>query len=489
MAVRALLLALICAAAAGCGGARAAAAAPAAPSSSALRQLQREIEAILAAPELRRSTWGIQVRSLDRDDVLFDHQAHRLLLPASNAKIITIAAAADRLGWDFSFPTELAILGPVDGGIVYGDLVVVGTGDPSIDDWDGRATSLFQSWAEALRSRGISVVTGGVIGDDNRIPDVSLGAGWAWDDLDRSFATSVGALQFNQNTARLRIAPGAAPGDPAQLTLEPFGSGLTIRNKVTTGAPGTAPFVETRRGVGSPALDVRGTVAAGGAAIVRNVSVHNPTLYFVGALRAALMASGIEIRGPAIDVDDLSDPSILDRRSIVLTHRSPTLAELSVTTMKLSQNLFAETILQAAGGAEAVRTTLTGWSVESGTVFVADGSGLSRYNLVTPDALVTVLARMHRDERLRDRFEASLPVAGRDGTLADRMIGTPAAGNARAKTGSFSNARGLSGYVRTADGELLVFAILANNFGTTPDTIEDAADAIVVKLAEFKRRR
>jgi D-alanyl-D-alanine carboxypeptidase/D-alanyl-D-alanine-endopeptidase (penicillin-binding protein 4) len=287
----------------------------------------------------------------------------------------------------------------------------------------------------------------------------------------------------------VRIAPGAAVGDPAMLTIEPFGSGLTMRNQVTTGATGTAPFVETRRGVGSAALDVRGTVAAGSSPFVRNVSVHNPTLYFVSALRAALLASGIEIRGAAIDVDDLSDPSILDRRSIVLTHRSPTLAELSVTTMKLSQNLFAETILQAAGGAEAVRTTLTGWNIESGTVFVADGSGLSRYNLVTPDTLVTVLARMHRDEQLRERFEAALPVAGRDGTLADRMIGTPAAGNARAKTGSFSNARGLSGYVRTADGELLAFAILANNFGTTPATIEQAADAIVVKLAEFRRRR
>ena len=157
--------------------------------------------------------------------------------------------------------------------------------------------------------------------------------------------------------------------------------------------------------------------------------------------------------------------------------------------MKLSQNLFAETILQAAGGPEAVRATLTEWKVEAGTVFVADGSGLSRYNLVTPDTLVAILERVHHDERLRERFEAALPVAGRDGTLADRMIGTPAEGNARAKTGSFSNARGLSGYVRTADGEPLVFAILANNFGTSPDTIEQAADAIVVKLAEFTRRR
>jgi D-alanyl-D-alanine carboxypeptidase/D-alanyl-D-alanine-endopeptidase (penicillin-binding protein 4) len=489
VAIRVVFLALIVAAA-GCGGARApAAAAPAAPSTSALRQLQREIESVLDAPELRRSTWGLRVRSLARNDILVDHFADRLLLPASNTKIITIAAAAERLGWDFSFPTELATLGPIDGGILYGDLVVVGSGDPTIDDWDGRATSLFKSWADALRSRGISTITGGVIGDDNRIADTSLGAGWAWDDLDRSYAASVGALQFNQNTVRLTIAPGAAAGDPAILTIAPFGSGLTVRNAVKTGAPGAAPFVETRRGVGSATLDVRGTIAVGGTRLVRNVSVQNPTLYFLSALREALVARGIEIRGAAIDVDDLPDPSILERRTALLTHHSPTLAELSITTMKLSQNLFAETILEAAGGLEAVRATLAGWNVESGTVFVADGSGLSRYNLVTPDTLVAILAHVHRDERLRDRFEATLPVAGRDGTLADRMIGTPAEGNARAKTGSFSNARGLAGYVQTADGEPLAFAILANNFGTTPDTIERAADAIVVKLAEFRRRR
>ena len=178
----------------------------------------------------------------------------------------------------------------------------------------------------------------------------------------------------------------------------------------------------------------------------------------------------------------------MQQRTPILTYQSPPLSELAVTMMKLSQNLFAETLLQAAGGPPAVRERLSAWGVEDGSVVVADGSGLSRYNMATAASFVTILARVYLDERLRGPFVASLPIAGRDGTLANRMKGTAAEDNAHAKTGAFSNARGLAGYVRTAEGEPIVFSILANNFGTTADVIERAADAVVVKLAEFSRR-
>ena len=163
---------------------------------------------------------------------------------------------------------------------------------------------------------------------------------------------------------------------------------------------------------------------------------------------------------------------MLDHRVPILTYRSAPLSALAVTMMKNSQNLFAETLQQAAGGPPAVREQLAGWGIENGSVVVADGSGLSRYNLATAAAFVTILTHVYRDERLRGPFEASLPIAGRDGTLGNRMKGTAAEGNAHAKTGAFSNARGLSGYLRTADGEPIVFTILANNFGTTADVIE-----------------
>jgi D-alanyl-D-alanine carboxypeptidase/D-alanyl-D-alanine-endopeptidase (penicillin-binding protein 4) len=488
--VRPALLALILAGAVACGGARQPPApVPPAPPGAAppLPRLQRDIASLLDAPELKRVSWGIDIRSLDRDQMLYARDPQKLLLPASNEKVITLAAAADLLGWDFSFATELAAVGPVDAGVLYGDLVVLGNGDPSIDDWDGRATALFRAWAAELKARGISAVTGRVVGDDNRLPDVVLGAGWAWDDLDRSFATATGALQFNQNTTRLTIMPGAHEGDPATAKLDPSGSGLDLQVDVRTSAPQLPPAIETRRGAASTRLEVRGSVPLG-TPMVRNVSVFNPTFYFAAALRESLIASGIDVRGAAIDVDDLFSPPPVEPGAIVVTYRSPPLSALAVTMMKMSQNLYAETLLQAVGGAVAVRDRLLTWNVEDGSVAVADGSGLSRYNMATATAFVTILSRVYRDERLRGPFEASLPIAGRDGTLANRMKGTAAEGNARAKTGAFSNARGLSGYVRSADGESIVFSIMANNFGTTPDVIERAADAIVVTLAEFSRK-
>jgi D-alanyl-D-alanine carboxypeptidase/D-alanyl-D-alanine-endopeptidase (penicillin-binding protein 4) len=203
--------------------------------------------------------------------------------------------------------------------------------------------------------------------------------------------------------------------------------------------------------------------------------------------RDALIANGIEVRGPAIDIDDGADLPDGDAGTTLISFQSPPLSVLATTMMKLSQNLYAETLLEALGGPAEVRSVLEGWGIAPEDLLIADGSGLSRYNLATADALVTMLSHIGRDDNLRESYEATLPVAGMDGTLEQRMKGTAAQGNVRAKTGSFSNARSLAGYVRSADGEPLVFALLANNFGVPASVIEQAMDDIVVRLAEFRR--
>ena len=272
---------------------------------------------------------------------------------------------------------------------------------------------------------------------------------------------------------------------------------LVVRNLLKTSPPGVPPSIAVRRLPGSTTLEVRGSMPAGSARAVRNVSVDNPTLYFVAALRDALIADGIDIRGPAVDIDEIADPPSRERGTVLLTHRSPPLSTLAETMIKLSQNLYAETLLKSLGASAGVGTADAGrsaavsvvreWGVTPADLVMADGSGLSRYNLATPEAIVTILTHVDRDDRLRTPFEAALPVAGRDGTLAQRMRGTVAEGNARAKTGSFSNASALSGYVRTADDEPLVFSIIVNNFGTTRDVVDQSIDSIVVCLASFRR--
>jgi D-alanyl-D-alanine carboxypeptidase/D-alanyl-D-alanine-endopeptidase (penicillin-binding protein 4) len=475
-----------------CSRAAPAVTAPSASASDA--SLQQDLDRLLAAPPIERAVTGVLVRSLATDRTLYAHNPRTLLLPASTLKVVVLAAAAERLGWDFAYETRLLGAGAIDFGFLDGDLIVVGSGDPSLDDWDGAAGKLFEGWAERLKAAGIRAVGGRLVGDDNLFDDEGLGRGWAWDDLGASFATSVGALQFNENTARLQIFAGRAVGDKPRISVETVPTAVTIGNFLDTG-PADAPVgITARRPPGATLLELRGIVPLSDTPVSRRVSVDNPTLHFVTALRDALVQNGIEMRGPPVDIDDL--PSTFSRQDAVelLTRRSPPLSELGATMMRLSQNLYAETMLRTLGGAAGTATagraalldSLARWGIEPSTVSIADGSGLSRYNLITCEALVTVLARMYADERLRGAFEASLPVAGRDGTLGDRMRGTPAEGNARAKTGGMSGVRGLTGYVRSAVGEPLAFAVLVNNFTTPAEDVERAIDGIVIRLATHK---
>ena len=466
------------------------------PTRPTLPTLARDIDAVLAAPALQRGYWGVLVRSLDNDETLYSVNARKLMLPASSMKVVTLAAAADKLGWDFRYDTRLYAAGPVEGATLEGDLVVVGSGDPSLVAADGMSDRVFADWAAALKQRGIRTIAGRIVGDDNAFEDEALGFGWSWDDLPDDYAAGVGALQFNENAVRVTVAPGPAAGDSAAIAIVPGGSGLTIVNTVVTGAAGSAPSLSTRRLPGSATLEVRGTIPPGAAPSTLDVSVDNPTLFYVGALRTALIANGIDVRGDAVDIDNVRGARPMDGAPLV-TYRSPPLSELAVRLMKISQNQYAETLLKtiadapirsASSGRAIALPLLHGWGVQPNELVMRDGSGLTRYDFVTPEALVTILTHVYRDRRLRGPFEASLPIAGRDGTLASRMKGTAAESNVRAKSGSMTGVRSLSGYVTTAGGEHLVFSIVANNFETTADVVNAATDAIVVRLATFKRQ-
>ena len=468
---------------------------PASPAPPPLPALARDLDAILAQPALQHGYWGVVVKSLARDETLFAVNARKLMLPASSMKVVTLAAAAEKLGWEFRYETTLHTAGPVEAGTLQGDLVIVGTGDPSLGAADGMADRLFAEWAEVLKQRGIRTIAGRVIGDDNRFEDEALGFGWSWDDLPDDYAAGVGALQFNENAVRITVAPGPAAGDTAAVSVTPGGSGLNLAGNVVTGASGGAASITTRRLPGSTTLELRGTIPLGANPSTLAVAVDNPTMFFAAALRTALIANGIDVRGEAADIDDVRPAPRITGAPLV-TYRSPPLSALAERLMKVSQNQYAETFLKtvsegevrsAAAGRTAALAILHAWGVQPSELIMRDGSGLTRYDFVSPEALVTVLGHVYRDAKLRGPFEASLPIAGRDGTLANRMKGTPAEGNVRAKSGSMTGVRSLSGYVRTAGGEDLVFAIVANNFETPPDVVNAATDAIVVRLATFRR--
>jgi D-alanyl-D-alanine carboxypeptidase/D-alanyl-D-alanine-endopeptidase (penicillin-binding protein 4) len=328
--------------------------------------------------------------------------------------------------------------------------------------------------------------------------DEPLGEGWAWDDVTFTYSAPVSPLIYNENGASVAIVPGAAPGMAASASLVDRDAGLTLDNALRTGPADAPASIDLTRAPGSSTLTLSGTVPAHGAAITVEAAVPNPTVYFASALRAAMTARGIVVRRPAADIDSTPPGPFPADAPVLLTWPSASLADIGKRLMKVSQNLYAETLLRelavsdthqasAREGADVVRSTLKAWGVADGGIAVADGSGLSRYDLVSPTSLVRVLAHVYADPRLKDGWMAAMPVGGVDGTLGKRLKGTPAEGRVHAKTGSLSGVRGLSGYVESAGGEWLVFSILANNFAapTTGADVEHVMDEAMIRLAAY----
>jgi D-alanyl-D-alanine carboxypeptidase/D-alanyl-D-alanine-endopeptidase (penicillin-binding protein 4) len=433
------------------------------------------------------------VQSLDKSERLFELNARTLLVPASVAKLVTVATAADAVGWDYRYTTTLRTNGVVSDGVLRGDLLVVGSGDPSIG---GRAGDDFSSWVEELKTAGVRRIEGRIIGDDDAIEEPRPQLAWAWDDLGYSTGALFGALNLAENRTSVTIAPGASPGAPAVVTTDPRLAFRVVTNRVTTGAADSAPLVWPEQRPGEPSLTVAGSIPAGAPPAVMAIAVGNPTLWFASALKARLVRDGIEVSGEAIDIDDVLPTPNRETMTVLVTHRSRPLAELTQLVLKDSVNLYAEALMRLNAAPDAFPTNdaaleglgarVDSWGIASGSYQLVDGSGLSRRDTISADAVLTILERMD-DRSGTSPFVSGLPIAGVDGSLAGRMKGTAAEGNVRAKTGTMSNIRSLAGYVTTRDGERLAFVILINNFEGTGANANDALDAIAVRLASFTR--
>jgi D-alanyl-D-alanine carboxypeptidase/D-alanyl-D-alanine-endopeptidase (penicillin-binding protein 4) len=443
--------------------------------------LRSDLDALFDTPPFDTAVWSVRIERMS-GDVLYERAPRTLVMPASNMKIVTMAAAAETLGWDHRFETKLVAEGEVRDGTLHGDLRVIGGGDPSIASANFGASPLFLEWAGALRAAGISRVTGRVIGDDSVFDDQTLGSGWAWDYLGWGYAAPVSGLQYGENVAVLRIRPGAREGDPATVLASPPGHALEIHSRVRTGAAKTVADFELSRLPGQNALTVTGTVPLGGAQAIRTAAVDNPTLFFVEGFRDALMREGVRVDGPAADIDDLEHYAPSAGARAIASHRSAPLSELGAHFMKVSQNMYGETFLKAMGGAPAVRKVLEGWGIAPGTYNIADGSGLSRYNQLNASMLTIILRRMYEDERHRGWFLASMPVSGHDGTLERRMIGTELQRAVQAKTGTIANARAMSGFLTAPSGERFIFSIVGNNFLRPASEVDAVAEAALKRV-------
>jgi len=462
------------------------------PPRVAFRQLA---DSLLGDPMFRSSHWGVLVVDPLSGDTLYSRNAGKLFMPASNQKLLTGATSLALLGTGFRFETRLmGAPAPVDG-VLKGDLAVIGTGDPTFSDSlaRGNAMNPMLALADALVSRGVTAIEGRLIRGADTFPDSSYGFGWGWDDFDYGYSAPVDELFFNEGFARVTVVGGASAGDAVTVRTSPSRTVPRI-GRVDVATTGTCCQIRSRvqwsgdvRGA-RPLLDLRGEVRPGDSVTVE-VSLRHSSAAWLDAFAEALAERGIMVRG-GVEADALADTVGM---VTLATRLSPPLREILPRFEKPSQNQIGEILLKTLGrvranvgsadsGRRVVERQLLAWGADSAGFAVRDGSGLSRHDYITPETIVRVLdaMRQHPDFRI---FYDALPVAGVDGTIRNRMKGTPAQGNVHAKTGTVDKARALSGYVTTADGRLLLFSTFANNHVVANREVERVQDALLTFLA------
>lgn len=454
------------------------------------------MDGVLSSSTFSRATVGFVVRSLDTGETLYSRNGRTWLVPASTMKVMTTVAAASRLGWDFRFETRLVATGPIVKGVLDGDLIVVGTGDPTINRHHASRAGAFDDWARALKARGIQRINGHIIGDDSLVESPGWGIGWAWDDLVEDYGAAMSALQFNENVATVTMGPGITPGAPPVVYLSPSNHGLLVDVQAATSAEGTAPSLVVARQPGTRILEVRGQAPWGGAAVSTTVAVANPTIFFTGELRQALLRHGIAVDGTAVDIDQESDRARASEGTVLLVDQSAPLREIATEMLAWSINLYAESLVVAldrtapggtAEGVAMLRAVLDELGVPADGYTTRDGSGLSRNDYMSAETLVAALAAAWREPSLRDGLLQVLPATGGPGMLERRLTGTPAAGRVHAKSGSMSNVRGLTGIVETTAGEPLAFAFLSNGFDVRGSEIDARVDELLLALVALPR--
>jgi D-alanyl-D-alanine carboxypeptidase/D-alanyl-D-alanine-endopeptidase (penicillin-binding protein 4) len=472
------------------------AAAPAAPAAPAIAGA---LDSIFNDTLFANAHWGVLVRSLETGETVYARNAGRMFVPASNMKIVTAAAALEALGPDYRYRTRIAANGPVRDGVLHGDLVVIGGGDPTISErFHGDVRTVFRAWADSLRAHGVTRVTGAVIGNDDVFDDVPWGRGWAWDDFPDSYSAEVGGLLLNEGFVTVRVEPVRGQRAAAVTTRPVSDEWVPVTGTVWMPSADSAMRVTVTRGDSLSAVRVAGTLPSDTAVVEEEVSVRNNTRFFASVLRQALLEAGIGVGEGSLDADDAEARGKPAQPVVLFTHTSPPMREILAGFMKPSQNQIGEMLLKtlgrehrgtgsAAAGVAVVDSLARTWGMPPRLLSQADGSGLSRYNLVAPAFLVALLEREARGPHFTVFYDA-MPIAGRDGTLASRMRGTPAEGNVHAKTGTLSGVRALSGYFTTAAGERMVFSMIANHHTVTSRDVDRVAETALLRLIALDRR-
>ena len=474
------------------------------------KQLKQVLSSILDDEQFRNAWWGVHVVDVESGREVYHHMADQSFIPASNTKLFTTAAVLDQLGPDFMYETTLYRDGPIVDGVLKGNIIVRGSGDPVIGGRfnDGDLTEAFRKWASTLKEQGIRTIDGDVIGDDDFFDDTLLGYGWSWDDEPYWYAAEIGALSFNDNCVDFSLV-AQQPGQPTLVEWAPHQTSfIQVSNQSVTLGEGSDLEEGYARTRDSNQFTLSSHVPSG-RTDYESLSVHNPTAYFVHVFREVLLKEGIAVTGRPVDGDMLSiKPDYANTNVVAITtHESVPMADIVGVINKRSQNLYAEQVLKSLGalrpmenmdylpgsaamGVAASMHTFAAARVDTSRLQLVDGSGLSRMNLIAPSMTTALLQYMwhHDDEATKEAWLTSLPIGGIDGTLRFRYKeGEPGRNNVRAKTGTVSNASTLSGYVTSVGGTTFAFSIMNNHYTIPTSESRSFQDALVNVLANHQR--
>ena len=447
--------------------------------------LAKDLKSLLDK-SVRTGRWGVLVVSLTQGDTLFGSNVDTPLLPASTMKVFTSALALDYLGPYHQFETQVVREGEIDStGVLRGDLVLRGAGDPSLGATDG--DNPMQLLARQVAAAGVTQVTGRILGDGSAFDGQRVPDGWAQANLRTQFGARVSALSYNQNVVRVTVRP---VNGKVVASLAPAISGVPITTSATVRAGSRSAAIRISQNAKTGAFSITGWIGARSPARGYSYMIENPDVFAAAAFRAALVAEGVKVEGAAV-AGASSDTAVR-----VAGIPSKPLSDLVARMNGESNNHFAELLFRntarvtgGVGSADTGNALLRSFLADkvgtpSQDFFAADGSGLSRLDRVTPRSLVSVLDYSSRAP-WASVFSASLPVAGQTETLASRMRGAPAQGRLRAKTGTTAQVISLGGYVTAASGEELAFAFIYN--GTDRTRARQAIDAMGSTLAAFSR--
>lgn len=472
-------------------------------------RFRERVEAALSAAGPDKGAWGVLVTDAATGEVLYARNADSYFMPASCAKLFSTALALATLGPTYRVKTTVASTGAPDpNGLVTGDLVLIGRGDASLsnrkfplekkEERVGPPERVLAEFADAVTARGVKEITGDVVADDSLFQHEKFPSGWLVDDILWSYGAAVSAIAVNDNTFNLELRPGAREGEPAQ-----YGAGLAadfyeVENLVRTGARGSEEKLAVARDPGSHVLHLSGTMPLDAQPRRLTIAIEEPAEFAATLLARLLAARGVKIDGQA-RARHAGGPAPADSppQTILAEHTSVPLSDEVRLTNKNSENLHAELLLLLAAhekaGANNYEDALKfageffkTAGIADGDVVLSDGSGLSRKDLVTPRAIVQLL-RYASTQPWGEIYRSSLPVAGEDGTLAERMKNTPAGGHVFAKTGTIGHGNTLSGYATTVHGAHLLFSILGNNNNLHAQDANKIIDAIAVAMVEELR--